>query len=38
MDDAIFRYYGRRGNDSSSELSLSDDDSKDKNTSNIKPP
>lgn len=38
MDDAIFRYYGRRGNDSSSELSLSDDDSKDKNTNNIKPP
>lgn len=34
----IHRYYGRRGNDSSSELSISDDDEKDKNTNNIKPP
>lgn len=34
----IQRYYGRRGNDSSSELSISDDDSKDKSANNIKPP
>jgi hypothetical protein len=36
----FFRYYGRRGNDSSSELSISDDDEKDKNknTNNIKLP
>ncbi|XP_025418727.1 CLK4-associating serine/arginine rich protein-like isoform X2 [Sipha flava] len=35
----IQRYYGRRGNDSSSELSISDDDDgQDKNTNNIKPP
>lgn len=35
---SFFRYYGRRGNDSSSELSISDDDDKDKNTNNIKLP
>ncbi|XP_025197251.1 CLK4-associating serine/arginine rich protein-like [Melanaphis sacchari] len=34
----VQRYYGRRGNDSSSELSISDDDEKNKNTNNIKPP
>lgn len=34
----VQRYYGRRGNDSSSELSISDDDDKDKNTNNTKPP
>ncbi|XP_022179445.1 CLK4-associating serine/arginine rich protein-like isoform X1 [Myzus persicae] len=34
----VQRYYGRRGNDSSSELSISDDDDKDKNTNNVKPP
>lgn len=34
----VFSYYGRRGNDSSSELSISDDDDKDKGTNNIKPP
>lgn len=34
----VFSYYGRRGNDSSSELSISDDDDKDKSTNNIKPP
>jgi len=33
----IQRYYGRRGNESSSELSISDDDCKDKSTNNIKP-
>lgn len=34
----VQRYYGRRGNDSSSELSISDDDGKDKSTNNIKLP
>lgn len=34
----IFRYYGRRGNDSSSELSISDDDNKDKSSNSTKPP